>query len=641
MNLDEVNHTSYSIRILHAEAASLPIFTLPGPDNPLDYSGRFPILGGSIYDAKVSTYIAVPYFYLFGVSQSSQRIFELSLGGAIIILCSLFLLRRGLRFEALVCAIILATDPWLIFSLRSQAHLTLFSSAFVLGGIILYGDLAERRKRPLRTIAAGVLIGVGAMSYFCGYLLAAAFICALLSIKEYRQWSNITYLVVGCFAGVLPQLVALLTLWVNIPNLELSQVIPQHARTHGGTETGKLAQLLNTAKLVVASLDLHPYMLRITGNTQPLTSGLRSSLFLVGCLSAAVLSFKPSGRIEGRLISAICVVYCVILTAFAAGLREWHILPILPFAALGVSFVLGSLWRNQSRAVRLIVPVVGISLGLLNLLEHRRTISGLRVSGGAEGYSEVYNNLASYLDSTAHGYTVYFLDWGLHLQTLFLTEGRVKYHYTPVGTKEGIADILLRQSNTILVARGAQTCAIAEQAFNIADLKPTETRAFYSRAGVPMAKTYRFIAEPYDLNDTLRFEHGSPDTRLLGFGWSTPEVNGTWSISGASNLIIPYSSISSDTLEMRLAVYPLLTKKTSTQVLRVFINGAVIGTWPLSEQRPYHITQPIPAEIVRTSSSVLVTLEVQPTLNEVREGESADQRNLGILLQSLTLMTSN
>ncbi len=116
-------------------------------------------------------------------------------------------------------------------------------------------------------------------------------------------------------------------------------------------------------------------------------------------------------------------------------------------------------------------------------------------------------------------------------------------------------------------------------------------------------------------------------------GWSNPENKATWTNGGSASLLIPFKQLNSD-IVLKVNLLPFVTERHAIQKVEVYINNNPIGQWKVTAGGDYTIT--VPKKYFNGSVAEL-NFKLPDAISPAKLGVSADTRNLGIMVNSITL----
>lgn len=424
---DEVNHYAFIPGLLSDEAARLPHYRLA--DNWLDLQDglkRFPILGGTIYNTVLRTYIGLPFFLVAGFSVEALRIFSALIGLAAILSSASLLGRVFGWLPALLFGLVVVTDPTNVFSLRSQGGLfwmvILFST---LAGHALLVAWHRREQPPWWTaIVAGASIALAVASYFVGAFVALPLVAC--GIVVYRRHPG--RLAVFLAAGVIAYSPVLYALW------SIYMQTPQHFSDFGHPSLARERPPMFGADNVGNALNklrgawgFHRFAEYIVGDL-PRDHTLARVSALLAALAAwgfVAIGRRLGGTLRGvfLLIIAVVVMIYVIAVLALGSLNLHHLIPLAVFLAMAVCCLVAI--PGIPRVVGGCAVAVLVATNAIAMFDAHKS---LRRTGGNGYHNEAYSVPAALMTMAPYQdhYPV-FAGWGFHLQFLFQTRGERSY----------------------------------------------------------------------------------------------------------------------------------------------------------------------------------------------------------------------
>lgn len=424
---DEVNHYAFIPGVLSEEAARLHHYRLP--DNWLDLSDgklRYPILGGTIYNTVLRTYLGLPFFLVAGFSVEALRVFSALIGLAALLGSASLVGRVFGWLPALLFGLVLATDPTNVFSLRAQGGL--FWLLIVFCSIAGHALLVAWRKRELppwwTPIVAGAAIALAVASYFVGAFVALPLVICGLVVFRKHPGRLAVFLVAGIIAYA-PVIYALVSIHLQSPqrlgNFGHPSLVKERPPVFG---PDNLARVLGRLRGAWGAYSF-------AGNVVGQKFGEFVPWRVAALVSAAagwtwwLFRARPRGP-RGALLAVIAVASCLYVAGlfWLTSLNLHHLIPL-------------SVMLVMAMACLVAVPGVprvagGVALALLlatNAIALPAAHQAVRETGGSRYHNEVYAQPAALLARDYPDYYPVFAGWGFHLQFLFLTRGERPYTF--------------------------------------------------------------------------------------------------------------------------------------------------------------------------------------------------------------------
>ncbi|HTW63055.1 MAG TPA: glycosyltransferase family 39 protein [Bryobacteraceae bacterium] len=360
------------------------------------------------YIGAFKTALCWPILRLFGPSIYAVRL-PMVLAGAATILLFFFLAETlAGRIAAACAALLLATDPTFLLTETfdwgpvALEHLLLVS-----------GCLAMISRRPA---LASLLFGLALWNKATFAWSLTGLIAATLMAywPQAREFLRDRRLLLRCglafIIGALPLL--LFNLHRRAATLHASQ---------GISLTQDAAAKLHQLRAALDGSGLFGYL---TSGASP-----RSSIFVYAfalAILAIPLWWRSAARRAGIFALVFCAVtfFCMFITR-GAGTGIHHTVLLWPMPQLLVGVALSAL-RPRS------IPAVVVALlAASNLLVIDRYFVELDRAGATGNFTDAVSTLANNLSSLPNS-PVYVADWGIYEALVYLQQGRVPLHYSPL-----------------------------------------------------------------------------------------------------------------------------------------------------------------------------------------------------------------
>ncbi len=145
----------------------------------------------------------------------------------------------------------------------------------------------------------------------------------------------------------------------------------------------------------------------------------------------------------------------------------------------------------------------------------------------------------------------------------------------------------------------------------------------------------------YTLNKPIHFTaHNYNADQWRTSGWSSPEINGTWSLGTSTSLVINVPDLNKQnakTLHLKAVIQPLTKAPELTkQLVEVSINNKVIGKWDVDVAQEYSMA--IPTDTL-SNPHLHITFTLPNAASPASLGMNTDTRKLGILFKELKIET--
>lgn len=424
---DEVNHYAFIPGVLSDEAARLHHYRLP--DNWLDLADgrrRFPILGGTIYNTVLRTYLGLPFFLVTGFSVEALRVFSALIGLAALLASTSLVGRIFGWLPALLFGLVIATDPTNVFSLRAQGGL--FWLLIVFCSIAGHALLVAWRRRELppwwTPIVAGAAIALAVASYFVGAFVALPLVICGIVVFRRHPGKLAVFLAAGIIA-YLPVIYALASIHFHSPqrlaNFGHPSLVRERPPLFG---PDNLARVTGRLRGAWGSFSFAGNVVgRKFGEAVPWRfAALVAAGLGWGWLLASRV--RPRGP-QGALLAVIAVA-CGLYVAglfWLTSLNLHHLIPLSVMVVMATACLVA--FPGVPRAAGSIALVLLLATNAIALPAAHQKV---RETGGSRYHNEVYAQPVTLL-SDYPGYYPVFAGWGFHLQFLFLTRGERPYAF--------------------------------------------------------------------------------------------------------------------------------------------------------------------------------------------------------------------
>lgn len=426
---DEVNHYAFIPGLLSEEAARLPHYRLA--DNWFDLQDglkQYPILGGTVYNTLLRTYIGLPFFLATGFSVEALRAFSALIGLAAILSSATLVARLFGWLPALLFGLVLATDPTNVFSLRSQGGL--FWMVILFSTIASHALLTAWQRRELppwwTAIVAGASIALAVASYFVGVFVAVPLVACGIVVYWRHPWRLAAFLAAGLIAYS-PVLYALWSIYVQTPQHFSDFGHPSLARERPPMFGGE--SLRTAANKLRGAWGFHRFAEYIVGDLPRDHTRLRVAALVAAAATWVVVAARRrlGGNLRGlflAIIALVATIYAIAVLALGS-LNLHHLIPLTVFLTMAVCCLVAI--PGIPRAIG--VSAVAILL-ITNMIAMIDAHASLRRTGGNGYHNEAYSLPARVMSMPDYqGHYPVFAGWGFHLQFLFQTRGERPYAF--------------------------------------------------------------------------------------------------------------------------------------------------------------------------------------------------------------------
>lgn len=428
--MDAVNPEYLAARILNPELAN-PVFAMP--------TATVPLLG-NLYHGVQNLYVSLPFLAALGFSVPVLRLSQAVFGAGIVLMAYMVLRRVALpRSAAFLAAAAMATDLALVASFRTQFHIVLAGTFWLLCAICWalparHDMSAFGRFRPF---ASGLAFGLAVYAYFVYLFFLPIWVLAarrrLVGSPVLHSW------MAGFLVGLLPYALGYLSMAISLGGVGPTlQWIEQTARGLApmSSSLSVLDAAGNVLRNVIYAATNAGNELMIFGAALPQTWWHSTKLVLLPALLLVALLTGPVGRGQASpavtgdgLIRPVHVAWmpvCFLLVALPLGNRLWihHFSILVPLlylcAGLAVAFT-PRLAKSQVLAGLAALTV------LVNLHQQGAFFARLEQTGGAGKMSNALGLLAEESLRAPAGTVHVFTEWGFLMPFNLMTANKSAY----------------------------------------------------------------------------------------------------------------------------------------------------------------------------------------------------------------------
>jgi hypothetical protein len=386
-----------------------------------------------LYHGAVPYYVGMPFYMLFGTGVAAIRIVNSIFASLVLLSAGVFLRTFGVRplFVGLVLTV-LALDPGLLFSFRTQSYITLLPISFIFLSVSIVenaGPFASRRVCGI----AGLLVGLSVYGYFIYLFLAPAtaahFWWKVRSNPGCRvQFS--TWLM-GFALGVSPYLIGYVLMFIatgGAKGFERFLAAGLENASVGSSKLDSWHRVKYFTMLVSGTVDFK-------GQTSVMLNEMftpyfhRSKRFFLIDLGIIYLVLN---LIFVRRVTAIVFIAGLFLgmiflfVCFGDRLGFHHIaltLPLLYLAlALCIEYIAGLTSFGRAKLVLLLPFLI---LGIGNAIDRQRVMLDLERTGGVGLASDAIDRFAQESLSNPDPTFGFFPDWGVFMPFEMITGGQI------------------------------------------------------------------------------------------------------------------------------------------------------------------------------------------------------------------------
>lgn len=456
--MDAVNPEYVAAYILNPKLAN-PLFLLPTISIPLL---------GNLYHGVQNLYISLPFFALLGLNVVALRLSQALFGAGILVL-AYWLVRQitGVRLAALVAALGLATDIAFIASFRTQYHIILAGSFWLL--LALYFWLLSCQRDASRShvlvFSSGAAFGLAVYAYFVYLFFVPALMWMLRDGSPSSQrWRMLRIWCCGFVVGMLPYVLGYLSLilalggplsaleWIRQSILGLAPL---------SSKLGFWAGIENSWRNVHYAINDVGNELMIFGAAEtPWWAEAKFILLLAGVLVVITVDrFSRSksmnsvrrplaGQSASNSSQFAWLPLSYLAFTFLLGNRLWvhHFSVLLPL--FYILFFLAIALLLRARWLR-VLPLVAVLWLAGNFHQQSGFFSRLEYSGGVGKMSDAINRMAEDARLAPNHVVYVFPEWGFFMPFALLTANQRPYE---VGLSDAALQLHRQQGHEIRVA---------------------------------------------------------------------------------------------------------------------------------------------------------------------------------------------
>ena len=406
---------------------------------------RFPLMIVD-YIGTVNTYLALPFFSLFGISTFSLRLMSVLTSAVTLVL--LYRLGRTMYSPVvgLAAAGLLAVQPSFVFWSRQGVYVTFITAPLTLGAVWLGWQWWRGRLqgKEIALYAGAFLLGLGlAAKLLTLWVIFAISVCfailyagRLWQVVRQRSLRPLEMVLTWWQAGLATLSFALGASMLIVYNLQTGgtwQTINANRSTsfYGVDNARIFDNLLERFRgLKIVLTGEHLWYLSARGTYANLW--WPRALVVVGVIALGLVFWRARGKWRRLLFPYLTLALMVVASIFTvSALWFTHQAIMLPWASLALAVGLAMAVKQLGDFGRA-VHWVAIGLAILTVvglmaLDVRVTgkyHAALSESGGFGGHTAAVYELVEYLE--AEGETrPYAMDWGIQDPVQFLSEGEI------------------------------------------------------------------------------------------------------------------------------------------------------------------------------------------------------------------------
>jgi 4-amino-4-deoxy-L-arabinose transferase-like glycosyltransferase len=496
-----------------------PVTTFRG--NGVFVGGQLLPLMTQDYIGALNTYLAIPFFLLFGIQTISLRIMCVAIG--LLTLGLTFWLAKALYSStaAVLSALLLAVNPTFIFWSRQGVFVTSVTATIGLGVVLAWWTWWRTGARRYAFVGAFLLgLGLYAKLLFLWLIVALGLAVLLVNLGQLgriRQRLNS-----GLGGWSLPAFVlgsAPLLLYNFQTGGTLSSVGGNLTTSYYGTNN--LALLPNLAERLrqFASVLTASHFWYL-GHSY--ANWLNLGLFVVALVIVGRAAMGPNRDGARRALFPFVVVAGVILASCATVSSLWvtHFAVVSPWPALAIAgaadLVIRAnrqrpVWRQWSLVLILTVAITSATW-VAEMVTDVRYHRALAMSGGLGTHSDAIQDLSTWLmDGERRHVPVVAMDWGIAAPLTFLTLGEVApveafgYEWDTDSSFADRLDPFIENPASIYLWRAPDEIIFDRSSdfrelYEARGLEEDILEAFYERSGRPVLGATRLVAMGKALN---------------------------------------------------------------------------------------------------------------------------------------------
>lgn len=450
--MDAINPEYMIAEIINSENPVFDKWLLPG--NVI--GGRFPVFSGPMYHGSLQVYATLPFLYVFGIELHVFRYFQVAVGLSVVLLTVAIAKRvcvegKFAQWIPLVVGLLVATDPILIFGLRTQAYSLIFPLPLMLLSWILLDMHLHRSTTNLEKyalpFASGFLIGFAVFSYFVYAFFIPVIFLFLVSGSvnhgNFRfRFQTATIWIVGVLIGVSGFFVGLVLLIKSLggvnETLQWWGGISPQLKVLGESQNffERTASVATDFHSVVNTDWLFRTILKEYHEIQLLV-WLKWVLFAFSAYAAFALG---KSRLYKYLLASL-LGYLGAALIFGGRLSGHHYTLLVPIVYFSIAVSGGFLFVFRDNENKSVCCTVGVNLILkslwavgviaifcFNLVLGDKFLARMDTTGGGGLYSDAINKFSKEILERDIDSMVYMPDWGYRMPFAFLTKGLVEYN---------------------------------------------------------------------------------------------------------------------------------------------------------------------------------------------------------------------
>ncbi|MCW2539781.1 MAG: glycosyl transferase family protein [Frankiales bacterium] len=516
--MDAINPEYLGQWVLHGSPSTHSLM----PGNAL--FGRLPVFTGSVYHGSTQLYFSLPFVAVFGFNLAAWRVVQFVAAGIMLLLVVRLISntlgparRRGAAVLSLLAALGLVADPAFSLALRTQAYSCLFPMMFLLGSLVVLRLGTDTDPGWRRRVAAGVLYGLAAFSYFIFLLFAPAMLFILWRSAHpaplLRRLRCLVPWLVGTIIGYSPFILGMFLIARALGGIsQARQYLAGLSDTlHVGPQTtGFLPRIEAPIKNFHYMINGEWVSLMILAKPVSVWGDVRAAvgltLIVVGFLLSLWRRFDARYRHAQQAVVALLVSFMVVSVLFGDRLAGHHFSALMPLWYLAIALSLAIIaevvrglcasrleLRVANRIAWSAIVAVTAGIALCGLGSQVAAHREIRRSGGALLYSQAVTQLAVSIEDLPTHSTVYTPDWGYGMELEFLAGDKANVVFANGTPARVHASACVNRPVAIIATFPSALDAAALAAKSMTAAQPRQL--WLNDAGVPLIQVDWFMSD--------------------------------------------------------------------------------------------------------------------------------------------------
>ncbi|MCD6048171.1 MAG: glycosyl transferase family protein [Gammaproteobacteria bacterium] len=393
-----------------------------------------------LYHGVQHIYLGLPFFFIFGTSIVTLRLFQAAFGaGAIYFGYRVTTLLTKNRWFAFVAMLGLATEIAFIASFRTQFYITMAGDFWLFAAIfVLLKANEENSLDKKHLLFIGCFYGLAVYSYFIYlFFLPAIALWVFLNSPRGKRILSGYYWVQGVAIGLIPYALGYLSMLLALRKQFLTAIFnTAHVLQPLSHRLGLIESWQHGFHLLISALTNsgnESLMFKHTGITF-LENGKIYCLItlLIFGLLLGLIAKKTSEDKNCWFFILLPISFFTFATLFGARLGVHHYSVLIPFFYIELAIAAFFIWRlaaatSLANLTNKILIIVASLLILLNITQQQCFFNYLDATGGIYRYSNALNLMAEEAIGVKDKALYIFPEWGFMTSFDFLTGNRVAY----------------------------------------------------------------------------------------------------------------------------------------------------------------------------------------------------------------------